>query len=532
MPDSERAPVQTSTAPPRPHLLVSSLVLWGIGFVAMLVYSRQLLHTDFFFDEAWRSDIIRSSHPFATMRTIDTPIPPLWPWILHASSAIVGGRFFGLRLQGAALAALCPALIGQLVRVLDAPRQTGQVPTRGPQWARGLTRAVLATVFAAACLDGSSVATYFNDYAFQGALALAMVLVLFGIDQGWWRAWWAVPAVLAVAVGTLSGLFLLPAAAVWALRPARRQHARVVLPALAASGAVASALYLSLYRGRVDDALTSFWADDILRHGTRSVAGTFVHLVRTAGGFLYPTTDQTWTIPLGLLLLGLGAYGFAQLRQRWPWLGRMGASAWVIAAAASVVASWPVTTVRVNMPFLVLWITAAFIGVAHLFDRAVAAAPGRVTPARVTIALAAVVALFSLSSLPDQYPRTGLFAKGLDGDLQIIRASSAPHILVFGYHWMSFPYIHDGLINRHGDGGRYRTVQDSLADPLVERDVVALAEQQHRRPGDEVWCVIPIGVDGDVAERACPFDRDGYTPITTQQGRRSIIIGYRVTAAG
>jgi len=389
----------------------------------------------------------------------------------------------------------------------------------------------LATVFAAACLDGSSVATYFNDYAFQGAVALAMVLVLFGIDQRWWRAWWAVPAVLAVAVGTLSGLFLLPAVALWALRPSRRQHVRVLLPALVVSGAIALALYLSLYRGRVDAALTSFWADDILRHGTRSVVGTFVHLVRTAGGFLYPTTDQAWTIPLGLVLLGLGAYGFAQLRRSWPWLGRMGASAWAIAAVASVVASWPVTTVRVNMPFLVLWITAAFIGFAHLFDRVADATPHG-TPARATAALTAAVALFSVSSLPDQYPRTGLFAKGLDGDLQIIRASTAPHILVLGYHWMSFPYIHDGLINRHDDGDRYHTIQDSLSDPLVDRDVVALAAQEHLQPGDELWCVIPIGVDGDVADRACPFDREGYTPITTQQGRRSIIIGYRVTAAG
>lgn len=504
------------------HLISTTALFWALGFTLFLYGSRRSAGSEFFFDEAWRVDIIRSSNPFSSMRGVNAPIPPLWPWILHISSAVLGDGPGTLRVQGTALAALCPAFAGQLMRVLPLPRNA----TPRASWAGGLFLGSIGTIGTATLLNGTLVPQYFNDYAFQGALVLVLVILVYFADRGWMSVYVVLPVTFLVTVGSIAGLFVLPAVLLWALLSPLRLYRRLLAPWFGLMGVTAALLHVGLYRHQVDSGLTGFWSAHVLHGSSQTITGALLTLVRTAGSIVVPyfATDRSW-IPFGTgLLLGAG-FGFVAIRRTWPWLGRIGVSAWIVAAMASVGVSWPVTAVRVNVPFLVLWFVAALIGLRWLVYRLTSRGAD-------AILVAAVLPMTAISFGHTFWDPSSAFAKGINSDMQIIRDSTATRVVVVGYHFMSAPYLHDGLINRRSDADRYRFIQDTLAEPLTDRDLMVLVEQERLDVGDEVWCVIPFEVGEETMELACALDEPEFEMLASVVGAHSRIIGFRVPSSG
>jgi hypothetical protein len=187
-----------STAPSsRPdHLIVTTLAFWAIAFALLVVFSRTAIRQEFFFDEAWRADVIRSSNPLDRLKAFKTPLPPLWPMLLHFTGHVIRGRFTALRLQATALAAFLPAVLGQLSRLASASLWPAVRQRRAD--AAGL----VATIACCGFVGSVGLGAYLNDYVFQAALTGAMVLAWLGIDREWWKPIWSVPIMLAMAVGT------------------------------------------------------------------------------------------------------------------------------------------------------------------------------------------------------------------------------------------------------------------------------------------------------------------------------------------
>jgi len=202
----------------------------------------------------------------------------------------------------------------------------------------------------------------------------------------------------------------------------------------------------------------------------------------------------------------------------------MAVTAWLGAGLASAALSWPVTADRVNAPFIVLWLVGGWLAVLWLGDRM----PERWRTPVLALAVVALVAL----NLPDSSNHEGpkAWARGLDAQLAPIRASTAPEIVVLGYHWMVEPYLHDGLVNRRPDGGRYRIVSERYDGQFADVDATTLVAPFGLRPGDEVWCVIAVGVAVGEAQRACVLPAQQYEQLTHTVGTRGIVIGYRVRA--
>jgi hypothetical protein len=354
--------VQPTTPTPR-RVVLTTAVFWVITLIVLVACNRVELRKEYFYDEAWRADVIRSMRPLSRIReTVKAPLPPLWVFILHTTSRFVPGRFASLRLQNLALVALLPALSGQFVRMLGNGSETGTLRRTDATVVGGCV-----AVGMAASLDSFGLATYLNDYSFQAALTVGVVALWYAVDQGWARAAWLIPAMILLALGSISGLFVLPALAIWLVTRRNDRRLRIVWLGLFAAGLASSILYLSLYRTSVTTTLTQFWADDVLRGGRLSLAATLLRMVRTGGTLLFPWSriDHVGVLP-GFAFLVLVIIGLVRFANVWRWLPITAATSWLVAVTASIVADWPMTAVRVNLPFLSLFMICASVAILHV----------------------------------------------------------------------------------------------------------------------------------------------------------------------
>ncbi|MCE9623061.1 MAG: hypothetical protein K8R99_12020 [Actinomycetia bacterium] len=512
----------------RPSRVVeTTLAFWALSFVLLLLFAWSDLHREFYFDEAWRADIIRSAHPLAelnAMRGIAAPIPPLWLGILHVASAVVPGGFSSLRIQSLLLASLFPALAGQIVRTIGAGHRA-LVDRRHGAFILG----AIAAVAASASLDSFGIVFYLNDYPFQAALVSAFVLAWFYVERGWMALVWMSPFLVLMAFGTIAGLFILPAYAIWLFRSsAHRKSLAGWLPLLGA-GLVAGFLYLATYRGQSSAGLEAYWAGHILRPGDVPIVDTFRVLLRTCGSMAFPGPIVARLDEVsGLIFLCLAVVGFRDLNRSWPWIVRSALIAWAIAVVASLAVKWPVTAVRVNLPFLSLWIVAGFIGLQRVIAICVRGRP-RLALAVLVVPVLALVVL-NAAEEPDSSAQA--FARGLDGDLSVIRDSRAPQVVVVAYHFMSKPYIRGGLMNDDSGGSRYRLIQEAVGDPLVYSGLAAAIDELNLIDEAEVWCVIPYEIGPDATEQACVLDRDEFEEFYNERLDRAQLIGLRKVSSG
>jgi hypothetical protein len=506
-----------TSSEPRPHgIIATTFAFWVVSFVLLVVFSRNALRQEFFFDEAWRADVIRSSNPLDRLKAFKTPLPPLWPMLLHFTGLVVRGRFTTLRLQATALAAFLPAVLGQLSRLaianLWAPVQQRRADAAG----------LVATVGCCGFVGSMGLGAYLNDYVFQAALTSAMVLAWLGIDRGWWKPIWSVPIMLAMAVGTISGLFILPAFGVWLWRKRQQRELRSTMVGFVASGVLAATTYLAIYRHQTEPSLERYWGDSLFRHGNRSLLQTIRTLVVTVGRMLLPLQySETASLIIGVVLLVAAVVGLRALHRWWPPIAWTTLSTWIIAIVASITVSWPATAVRVNLPFVWLWFLVSIIGIGVAVRRI---APRIGQPA---VAIAATV--ISLVVLTVAYkPGTGAFARGLNRDLDPIRNSSASRIAVVGYHFMSAPYLHDGLVNNAADRARYQFIQENYEETTVYDTLPSMIAALNLPAGAEVWCIVPYDIGPEASIKACLLDPTKFTIFFSEREARAVLIGATV----
>ena len=138
---------------------------------------------------------------------------------------------------------------------------------------------------------------------------------------------------------------------------------------------------------------------------------------------------------------------------------------------------------------------------------------------------ALVLVAINVVETPDSSAQA--FARGLDDDLSAIRDSRAPQIVVVAYHFMSKPYIHDGLMNGESGGSRYRFIQEVIGDPLVYSGLSSAIDEMNLIDGAEVWCIIPYEIGPDSTEQACVLDRSEFKEFYNERLDRAIVIGLR-----
>jgi hypothetical protein len=249
------------------------------------------------------------------------------------------------------------------------------------------------------------------------------------------------------------------------------------------------------------------------------VAGTVGELVRTCGNYVVPVIHSpSVRFAVGGAVLAVCTAGLRLARAAWRPFTLLAVSAWAWAAIASMAVSWPVTAERVNVPFFQLWLLAAVLAVVRACE---------LLPRRAAIAaVAALVTALALVNLPDPLNHHA-WAIGLDRQLQPVRASGAPRVVVLGYHWLVYPYLHDGLVNRRADGGRYVIVAEHRDGEFRGIDAATLLAPFDLRAGDEVWCVVAEGVLPEEAQNACVLDPARYNLVAREAGERGILIGYR-----
>ena len=502
----------------RRYLIGSATLSWATGLVLLVVFSRHDLAKEYFFDEAWRADIIRSAHPLARMRRINTAIPPLWPVLLHLSSRLMPSGFRSLRMQSLALSATFPAMVG-LIGEAGWVRHAGDRASPRSTLIAGMVAAIVV------CVVGNSIniVAYLNDYLTQAATVAMFVAAWVLADEELISPTWIAGAGMLLGVGTLSGMFVIPGLLVLAWPRRRDRLGRTTLAALGLAVTLAGMLYLTLYRRQVDDGLRVFWAPELLRQGTHSLVQMGPYFVRSMARLVVVYTDRpTLSLLLGLVVLALAIVGMVATWAKNRWLGCLTLSGIVVTVLASVVAEWPVTAVRVNLP--VIWLVALSCGFGAwtVFRRLGSGFAGPLAVLALTALLALQVHTYVSSSVQP-------FARGLHRDLDVIRASTADHVVVVGYHFMSEPYIDDGVFNEAADPQRFQflyergddssSVYESLGASLAARNLAA---------GTEVWCVIPFEIGSDAADRACRLDPSRYEFFYREWRSRALLIGARV----
>jgi hypothetical protein len=508
------------------HVLATTALYWAVGFVAMVAFSKATLRQEFFFDEAWRADVARSADIIGRMRDFKTPLPPLWAFVLNFTSRLMPGRFTSLRLQGLALAALLPALAGQLARVAQrsASRTKATDNSRTSRYFSDLV-GLVTVLTCSAMLAGLALTAYLNDYAFQGALVAALVLAWFLVDREWARPIVLAPILFAMAVGTMAGLFVLPAFAVWLWQRRGRRDLRVVQISTLLTIAGAGTTYLALYRHQTEPSLERYWAGSLFRHGQYSLLRTLGNTAAEVGKVLisYRSQNYALAVALGLVAFCFALVGLRVLHRWWPWFVRAAVSTWLLAVAGSIALSWPATVVRVNVPFVWLWAVAAVFGFIEVVTR-LAQARVRFGP---TVGALGVATIAVVTMRIAYQPGPDAFARGLDRDLNTVRASRADRIIVVAYHFMSSPYMHDGLVNNVANRGRYQFIQENYEETVTYTNLGNLLDQLHPKPGTEVWCVIPFEVGPDATGKACALDPARYEIFYNERQGRSVVIGAR-----
>lgn len=484
---------------------------------ALVLLTRGSLAGEFFFDEAWRADLVRSSSLFERYDDNIAPIPLAWLTLMRAATTVVPDGFRGLRLASLALAT--PGLVAMVGIVHEAFRERWG---EGRAWAYG----VLATTVVLLAPGVHQIAAYLNDYLFQAGWTALFVLVWMRFSRrdtvAGGRALLA--GVVLLPLGTISGAFVLPAVLVDLVRRTRSGATTAVrsgqvVASFAVSAAVTAALAVWLYLPRLDDSLASFWATTSLRQAGWSALGelpdrvwatTLVRETHVLGGGIRFSTVAA------LIVVALAVVGFVAIGRTWSMYPIAAATAALVTAAVSVVADWPITPERVNLPLW--WMAWLAVGVGL-----VAAVDAALRRPALVVAVVAVIAVLLLPVTPES--RTEPLAVGLYGDLAVVRGSPAIENVVLAFHPMSHFYAHDALVNEDTDDRRFTVVADLDDEPDLLGDPMGAARRAGWTPGAVIWCVVPYEVGEDSA-RACRLETAGLVPDVDHHGVRARITSW------
>lgn len=484
--------------------------------VGLCFLARPALRLDYYFDEAWRADMIGSHWTFALYRRHDTPIPPGWLMSMWTIFSVVPTRRPLVR------AVNCLPYVIAVVFMFDAAR----LLLRKRYDER--TSIVLAFTSVAPILATpamAQLATYLNNYFTDIALAAILVWAVLRWQRD--RVWWALAAVAVVAaVGPWLGqgvLLMIPGALAMLWIDVRRTKQPDAQGRLLAIGAIflgsAAASYL-LFLRTVQPTVASFWAND-------SVAGLGpIALVRRwLSSFVDQTLPRAFThnrlATAVLVVMTLAGLTFLWRHGR-SVLGIV-ASAEVLAVALSYAKGWPYTFVRLNVPFLWIIIMAFWLGLA-LTVHGVLSVVFRQSLQGQRIGLAVAMLAITWVCRPTDVVRaaagTAVFARGLTDDLEVIANGAKPGDAVATYHPLSVWYAHNRLLN---DPAPPIVLLDELRyGPRLSTDLASIIDQQ-APTATHAWCVVPFELGGPASTAACQLPTDTWTLTSSQVLTRSEI---------
>jgi hypothetical protein len=479
------------------------------------------MRLDYFFDEMWRIDFIRSGNWLARARLQNAFVPPGWIIVLRPFRPIFDSPF-GWRFVGIGCLALFLGFLVSAFGAVDGPTRS----TRKRRVAFFTAAGAMAVLPLLPAF--SDLTSYFNDYFFQAAYMAFLVFLCIHLDDHRWCFPTTCVALALAPAFVIGGLFALPAIVAWLVLWAWRQderqllrHTILALGSVAAMALVGGTVYLTLYRPTLSADIKDFWKADRL-----DGAGGFLPLMtRTFDLFVdgvlrlaFPSLQNSGRLVAGVALLIALGIGTWLVARRFPWLAALPYVGWLGVFTASIVQGWPATPVRVNLPFVAFAYAFAAYGLFHVV--------AQLTKRSAPVVLLAVVALVAF-----WVPRTDadpnlVFARGLRDDLQVIRQDPSNDDLVLAYHFMSHWYVHDALVNDGRPGQHVTIVRDIINDPTLTANAASIAQPTFDG-GGTVWCVLPYVLGPQGSDEACHLDGPGIVRVADYHGIQARIIGFR-----
>ena len=457
----------------------------------VLTMARPGISIDWFFDEAWRADMVRSSLGFERYFAHNTPTSPGWVALHQLLFSVIPPTRQLLRLVAVLPAIPAWLIIGDIIRSKLSARLG----------ALGSGVVALSTVSLVLVQPGDAhLVSYFNNYSME-TLFTALVL---------WAATHrdVMVATKAIAVLAVVGPWMVQAplmllvVVVPVLWSRSDGDGRRVLT-IGFAGAVLSLLvtYVFFLRPVTQReipglaSITGYWEGETFQAAGFIGAGKL--LIRTMMFAVLPQRLE-WTAIGWLLIVVGGAIGLATM---WS-VFRL----WVIAIpltqlqilAASVVVGWPISFTRVNHAvgllvtvLIPLGLSIVIWWVAH-----------QVPKVSVGLAIVAVVALTMFvwpSALRDAAGGTGVFARGLSNDMDALSSQLSDGDVVLGYHSMSSWYIHDRLVT---ESSTPVVLLDELEFGVLLQDEPERLINEYASNAKTVWCVMPYEL-GDLLAEQC-----------------------------
>jgi hypothetical protein len=538
-----RTPTTTTpAAAPRtitsPRLRAFAWAAAAVGFAASaLVVTHDDLDKDWFADEMWRANLVRSPHWWELYKSWDTPTPPGFIVLLRAVGVLFPTGPTALRvITMLTLVATLLLLLRLLLEIVDRVPVVGLPVVGLPGGARATParrgRLSMQIAAVAACavlplLGAFGIQRTFVPYFLESAFAVGLVLLCALLDR--WPPAWAVLVALVVATPwfTIATLFVLgPVIGYllwWCVRGGDRRRLTWSVAAAAVVAIESAAIYLVAYRPVDKATIGNYWGFASLEghpgRFTSLLADTWRGLRDGLLSWSHPSIAERFVWPVRLLVVVCLAVGLVSLGRRWPPLLALLAGAWLAIVAASAAVGWPMTPERVNLAVFTFVYAAVVFGAMRI----VGVVAQELAPVGVAAAVVGVAVCWPAHQTP--LPN-GEFLRGLTADLRAIAASPAADNVVFTYHFSTKWYAEDALVTARPGGHRFRVVPETYTDLRVYDPGFVAGIVDALPPGAGVWCVIAYDAGPEASERACQVPA-GLTPIADVHGTRAIIRGYR-----
>lgn len=464
--------------------------------VLVLVMARPGISIDWFFDEAWRADMVRSSFGFERYFAHNTPTAPGWVFVHQLLFNVLPPTRQLLRLVAVLPAIPAWVLIGSIIR----SKLSGRIGSVGA----GVVS--LSTIALVLIQPGDAhLVSYFNNYSLE---TLFTALVLWSVTHHNIEV--ASKTILVLAsIGpwiVQAPLMLLVVAApvVWSRSDsAARRTLMFGSVGAVVSLAVTYFFFLRPVANREIPGLasiTGYWEGETFQ--AAGVVGAGKLVIRTMMFAVLPQPLE-WTL-IGWVLIAIGSVvGVAVMWSCFRF--------WVIAIpltqlqilAASIVVGWPISFTRVNHAVGLLVTALIALGISMLMWWIATRVP-RSSVALAVLLTCVAAALLWPSGLRQAAGGTGVFARGLSDDMDLLAPQLSDGDVVLGYHSMSSWYLHDRLVT---EGDVPIVLLDELEFGIfLQQEPERLIDEQ-LLAAEMVWCVLPWEL-GDLITQQCQLSNE------------------------
>ena len=472
------------------------LIAVPLTTVLVLTMARPGISIDWFFDEAWRADMVRSSFGFERYFAHNTPTAPGWVFVHQFLFNVLPPTRQLLRLVAVLPAIPAWVLIGNILRT----KLVGRIGAVGA----GVVS--LSTIALVLVQPGDAhLVSYFNNYSME---TLFTALVLWSVTHHNTEVASKTMLVLATIgpwmVQAPLMLLVVAAPVVWS----RSDGAGRRTLAFGAVGAVVSlaVTYLFFLRPVANReipglaTITGYWEGETFQ--AAGLIGAAKLVIRTMMFAVLPQRLE-WTL-IGWLLISIG--GIIGVTVMWSCF-----RFWVIAIpltqlqilVASIVVGWPISFTRVNHAVGLLVTVLVAFGISMLMWWIAARVP-KVSTGAVLVLAVAFIALVLPSQLREVAGGTDVFARGLSDDMDRLAPMLSEGDVVLGYHSMSSWYLHDRLVT---ESDVPIVLIDELEHGVVLRREPERLIDEFGREAGLVWCVLPWEL-GDVLDERCQLSDD------------------------